>query len=771
MAVYYRRALVPIALLLCACREVPTTQILVVVDTNIPASVGLTEVHVEVRSPNGTLQQERGFDLPPSGSVQFPFSFGVVPQGDDASRRVRIIAEARGPSGQTVVRRSALCGFFPDTILRLPLYLPDVCRGLVCPEGTTCRGDSRTCVSDEVDTLRLERIPAAAPRTELDGGTQLPFAVDASTTDTPITDIPVADIPVADVSVVDTPVIDAESPDVGMRDVSAFDAGASFLEIPSNCPYPSSLPDARVMPVTSAPRLIAPLSLGRVTKLRPTLRWTRPMGADAVRVELCEDRGCRTVIGSFTSTGESQQVPMNLPPRRVVFWRVTPMVAFAPSGPPSAVWYFVTPSRDLAVDTSGVAQTDLNGDGYADLGVIACSSCSSLRNSLALSIYHGGPTGFCLTPQSRFPFSAGMNSVVWATAAGDFDGDGFGDLAYSVTALGATNGTVVIKWGGPSGLTSVSGPTLVGNSGDQGFGIILRAVGDVNRDGYADLAVTVNSIAAMGGASGVRVFFGGASGLQNTMGNVLSRGAGSRVGIDIAPGGVDIDGDGFHDLVTTSRNGPDGFVFARGTSMGLGAIESRPPPDMSLQASNTAIAAGDLNADGKSDLVYVTGSENGTAQGVLAVYLATGTGLPSSPTWFRPAAMNVGFLPGISMGDSNGDDRAEVFLVESLNSGMSSTSTPRVLSLRTDASELVGVSPSIDLSGVQSLSQYSGFIGDADGDGFGDNVIGTAFVRAYGFGGFVLFRGGPSGWSMGNITAVPVNVGTLGRPQTNQVFP
>lgn len=70
-----------------------------------------------------------------------------------------------------------------------------------------------------------------------------------------------------------------------------------------------------------------------------------------------------------------------------------------------------------------------------------------------------------------------------------------------------------------------------------------------------------------------------------------------------------------------------------------------------------------------------------------------------------------------------------------------------------------------------ALLTYSGFIVDADGDGLGDSILGSNFVRSDGSGGFLVLRGGPAGWAGGNLTAVPVNVGTVGNNQINQVFP
>lgn len=746
-----RRAVVglfPLLVGASGCREVATTQLLVVVDTNLARAEGLTEVHVEIQGPDGTLQQERNYDLAPSGPVRFPFSFGVVPRGADEGRRVRVIAEARTANGETVVRRSALCGFFPDTILRLPLFLPDICRGLKCPPGTTCRGDARECVSDLVDLSRLEQLSVRSDGAEFDGSTTLPF-VDASASDAGAFDAR------------------ADLPDVVGLDGPRSDAG--FLPIPTACAYPAAMPSNRATVSTAAPRLIAPLSLGAVTSLRPTLRWARPAGADAVRVDLCEDRACTLSLGTFMSTADAQAPAIALPPARVVYWRTLPMSAGAVSGPASAVWYFRTPRAELGVDTSWGAQTDLNGDGFADVGLLAVSS-SGLRNSLALSMYHGGATGPCFTPQAQTTFSGPMNGEVDVTAAGDLDGDGFGDLVYSVTAQGSTTGQVIVRWGGPTGLTSVGPQTLDTPVGDLGFGHRVRVIGDINRDGYADLAVSVTGVTGMTTTGGVRVFLGGPGGLQTPAAHVVAGAAGETLGTDVVGGGADFDGDGFHDLAAVRRGALGGFVIARGGATGLGAAETRPAPVTDRQAEETALWAADLNGDGRSDLVYLTGATGAISQGLLATWAGAASGLPTTPGWTLPTPAGTDYLPTVRAGESSGDSAAEVLLIERSASAGTTVFQPRVLRGRVGTVELTPSAAAIDVSAAQGLGTYLGFSGDTDGDGLGDFSVGTSFVRDYGYGGFGLLRGGASGWEAGAARFVPVAVGTLGRNQLNQVF-
>ena len=91
----------------------------------------------------------------------------------------------------------------------------------------------------------------------------------------------------------------------------------------------------------------------------------------------------------------------------------------------------------------------------------------------------------------------------------DYNGDGLADVAIGVPSAGT--GSVPVFFGSFFGVNSVADVTLTG--GDQ-FGRAIAAVGDLNGDGFVDLAV------ASGGDPGaVNIYEGGAAG--PTMGNTL----------------------------------------------------------------------------------------------------------------------------------------------------------------------------------------------------------------------------------------------------------
>ncbi len=755
-----RAALLVSALSLCtSCRVIATTQLVVVVDTNLTSADGITNIRVEVHTPEGVVQRESVFELAPTGPVALPLSFGVVPQGADARRRVRIIAQARTASGAVIVQRSALSGFFPDTALRLPLYLPNVCRGLVCPSGTTCRGDAPVCVSDEVSTDQLVPIGARPDGGEFDGGYSLPFRDGSAASPSP------------DASLDATAAIDAMAD--APRPADAVADGSAYATVPTACAYAPGANGMRVTVPANAPRLVAPLSLSRVTSLRPTLRWNRPATADSARIELCEDRSCARSITQFDNAGDNARVATALPAGRLVFWRVTPLTAGAPSGPPSPVWYFRTPRADLGTDTSFQAQTDLNGDGFADVAHVVVTS-SGLRINLAGSIFHGGPTGVCFVPQTRWSFTGSMGGTTESTAAGDINGDGYGDLIYTAVTSATGSGQLFVRFGSPAGVDTLTGQTIASPAGTTGFGTLVRIVGDLNRDGFADVAVHITGVTTAATRGGVVVYYGSATGLPATPSLTLDGGtAGELLGTDIAGGGADFDGDGFHDLAAARRGTMGGISVYRGSATGLVVTpELRASPVPARAAAVTSLSAADLNADGHSDAVYLTGIVGGgiNTPSLAAAFVGGPAGLAASAGWTLQSASATAFMGGVRAGDSTGDDAADVLIIERSGTSPNFVQTPRVYSGAAGALTLTPNATAIDISGSRTLAHFVSYGGDTNGDGAGDFAVTSSFVTLYGYSGFGLLLGGASGWMAGSATFVPVTATTRGSAASGEVF-
>ncbi|MCZ7678172.1 MAG: integrin alpha [Sandaracinaceae bacterium] len=144
-------------------------------------------------------------------------------------------------------------------------------------------------------------------------------------------------------------------------------------------------------------------------------------------------------------------------------------------------------------------------------------------------------------------------SVAWA---GDLNADGYADLAVGAPdtagAGGMQVGSAFVFYGSPGGPSAAPDATLVGiNSGGGFFGHSVAGMGDGNGDGYDELAVGAFGVNSRTGR--VSVFLGGAAGLVTTTRTNVEGpfGANGDFGWSLASAG-DVDANGRDDLVVGS---------------------------------------------------------------------------------------------------------------------------------------------------------------------------------------------------------------------------
>jgi hypothetical protein len=188
---------------------------------------------------------------------------------------------------------------------------------------------------------------------------------------------------------------------------------------------------------------------------------------------------------------------------------------------------------------------DENGDGYADVIVGAYVFSGSTGRAY---LYHGGPT---MSATADHTLTGGGTSYFFGSsvaAAGDVDGDGYGDVVVGADNFDGSRGRTYLYWGGPSmHMGQLAHQTLDGEATSSRFGISVASAGDVDRDGYADLLIGADYYSGRAGKA--YLYRGGPS--RNINAPLGISGAGELsgyFGYSVAPAG-DINGDGYADMV------------------------------------------------------------------------------------------------------------------------------------------------------------------------------------------------------------------------------
>jgi FG-GAP repeat/FG-GAP-like repeat len=248
---------------------------------------------------------------------------------------------------------------------------------------------------------------------------------------------------------------------------------------------------------------------------------------------------------------------------------------------------------------SALASGDFNRDGHEDLAVGAPGFVHNADGTQqgAVFVYNGTAngltaTGFTVYGPNNFDDA---NELGAALTAGDFNGDGFDDLAVAnpgPAGGGDDTGSVRLYFGSASGLTSTgaqfldqNSPGIKGSVGSEHqFGAALTAA-DVDGDGHLDLVVGVpgaGSSVTDFGAGGVEVIFGNAHGLAPRSQLVLASAVHAKGDLGDALAHGDVNRDGRSDVVagapTATVNGHEEagkVVVLLGGKHGLSARRSR----------------------------------------------------------------------------------------------------------------------------------------------------------------------------------------------------
>ena len=255
-----------------------------------------------------------------------------------------------------------------------------------------------------------------------------------------------------------------------------------------------------------------------------------------------------------------------------------------------------------------LAVGDFNGDNFDDLAIgVPYEDVGAIADAGAVNVLYGSTSGL-QTAFNQLWVQGDIGTTTdevgdswgWAVAAGDFDNDGYDDLAVGAAYedIGGTNeGGVTIVFGTSNGLEatgaqfwSQSGAGTGSNDDFDSFGFSL-AVGNFDNDSYDDLAIGIIGEDAGGqnNAGGVAVMYGTNTGLsavgsqlwsQATAGIEGAAEIGDQLGWSLTTGNFDNDnfddlaaGAPYEDVGAISNAGAVNVIY--GTAAGLSSTDNQ----------------------------------------------------------------------------------------------------------------------------------------------------------------------------------------------------
>ncbi len=279
---------------------------------------------------------------------------------------------------------------------------------------------------------------------------------------------------------------------------------------------------------------------------------------------------------------------------------------------------------DWAQVGSSPMALDVNGDGWPDLIVGAYSYSGARQYAGAILVFFGGPNGFSQTP-SQIIEGPEENSYFGFTmkSLGDFNRDGYADLAVSADTDGDTQGRIYVYTGSPSGLVLKSDSTLAYPGLSWWYFGRAFDTGDTNGDGIFDVLVGAPTAAGQGRPGLAFLFRGKATGYTNKYDELMvapNEVAGAdQWGLAVSILG-DVDGDGFADIAISAPNylpadsnsgdvvSPGRIFVYYGSAAGFNAsgrtqVIGAPNADAFAFFGEVMLGQRDFNGDGYADLL------------------------------------------------------------------------------------------------------------------------------------------------------------------------
>ncbi len=293
-------------------------------------------------------------------------------------------------------------------------------------------------------------------------------------------------------------------------------------------------------------------------------------------------------------------------------------------------------------DPSSIAVADLTRSGTLDLVIATYSSGS-------VSVFMHGSTPGTYMPAVKVPTGGLPNQVVIA----DVNGDGHPDL---VVADASAGGNAIVLLQDPANPGRFLTPTLLSTGTSR---VASVAVADLNGDGKADVVAATSDTAGNNGS--VYIFYQSATSPGTFLAPTIFPAGAQPQSVRIA----DVNADGLPDIVVANLGPGADRTGSPGVSVLLQDV-AHPggflaPVTYATHSSAIDVAIGDLNGDGKPDLVVANLGPSPT--GSVSVLLQDA----ARPGVFLSATSYPGFGQplAVAIADLNGDGHPDIAVADS----------------------------------------------------------------------------------------------------------
>lgn len=331
---------------------------------------------------------------------------------------------------------------------------------------------------------------------------------------------------------------------------------------------------------------------------------------------------------------------------------------------------------------------------------------------LMAAFFFVGTLAFAQTPSFKPPQAYAVGTTPVSAATGDFNGDGIPDIA--VANSGSNNVSVLLGKG--------DGTFGAAINYDAGVSPSRVIVADINGDGKLDIAVLVNAVASTSAPGMVSTLVGNGNGTFQPP--ILFALTSEQNPFAV----IDLNGDKKADLVINLVDDAGNMVGV-GTSLGNG--DGMFQTAIMVPNAPSVAAVADINNDGNPDLVVSTAA---------SAQLMYGNGDGTFSPGAKVTPSDGGGVGRIWAGDLNGDGKLDLVM----ESYLGLTSNPNETDIQQDIGAflnngntfggekifLTGVSQKANPFAPPTYSFISEIaIGDFNGDGHADVVDRAAVVR------------------------------------------